>query len=121
MDFSKNLKDLREKRGLLQKQVASAINVYPSNYSKIEKGERQPTVEMLIALAELFGVSIDELVNSKGIEVTQDESVEDKDLIQQVKLIQQLEERDKQAVFRIVDTMLTNKKLKDFVHQNMAI
>ena len=35
-------------------------------------------------------------------------------------LIQQLDEDDKQTVFKIIDKMLTNKKFKDFFNKNVA-
>jgi len=35
-------------------------------------------------------------------------------------LIQQLEEEDKNIIFRMVDKMLTNKKFKDFFNKNIA-
>lgn len=37
-----------------------------------------------------------------------------------MRLIQLLEEDDKQTVFKLVDKMLTNKKLKDFFSKNIA-
>lgn len=40
MQVGKNIKKLREQKGLMQKEVAAAAGLQPSNYSKIEKGER---------------------------------------------------------------------------------
>ena len=37
-----------------------------------------------------------------------------------VQLIHQLDEEDKQALFRIIDTILTKKKFKDFFQKNVA-
>jgi len=37
-----------------------------------------------------------------------------------MKLIQQLDEEDKQTVFRIIDKMLTTKRFKDFFNNNIA-
>jgi hypothetical protein len=34
--------------------------------------------------------------------------------------MQQLEEEDKQTIFRLVEKMLTNKKFKDFFQKNAA-
>ena len=38
-----------------------------------------------------------------------------------MRLIQQLEEEDQQAIFRLVDKMLTNKKFKEFFKNNVAV
>jgi hypothetical protein len=38
-----------------------------------------------------------------------------------LQLIEQLEEEDKQALFRIIDTMLTKSKFKEFFQKNIAV
>ncbi|NIG55382.1 transcriptional regulator [Chitinophaga sp. Cy-1792] len=45
--------------------------------------------------------------------------VEDKTVAEKPRLIEQLEEEDKQALYRIIDTMLTKSKFKDFFQKNM--
>jgi len=37
-----------------------------------------------------------------------------------MQLLQQLEEEDKQTVFKIINKMLTTKKFKDFFNKNVA-
>lgn len=44
----------------------------------------------------------------------------DKSSVEQMQLIQQLDEEDKSMIFRMVDTMLTNKKFKDFFQKNIV-
>ncbi len=79
--------------------------------SKIEKGEREPSIEVLDKLAKLFSLTIDQFVHENlPIEVT----IEDKTTTEKLQLILQLDEEDKKAVFRIIDTMLTKSKFKDF-------
>jgi hypothetical protein len=46
--------------------------------------------------------------------------MEDKTVVEQMRLIQELDEEDKQTVFKIIDKMLTNKKFKDFFNKNIA-
>jgi len=106
-------------REMLQKQVASAVNVHPSNFSKIEKGEREPSIEVLDKLAKLFGVSIDQIVHLDE-NTPKEVIVEDKTTTEQIKLIQQLDDEDKKAVFRIISIMVTKNKFKDFFQKNVA-
>jgi hypothetical protein len=47
-------------------------------------------------------------------------AVDDKSEMEQLKLIQQLEEDDKQTIFRLIEKMLTNKKFKEFFQKNVA-
>ena len=52
----------RAKAELTQQQCADAIGISKARYQHYETGRREPDVEMLIALATLFHVSIDYLV-----------------------------------------------------------
>ena len=61
-----------------------------------------------------FGMTLDELVNFKG-KVPTEEKIEDKTVMEQLKLINVLDEEDKAMVFRLIDTIVTKKKFKDFV------
>lgn len=119
MNLAENIKTFREQKGLLQKEVANAVGVHPSNYSKMEKGERDVSIEVADRLAKYFGVSLDELVHMKG-DVPEEVTVVDKTVSERINLIQQLEEEDKKALFRIIDSMLTKSKFKDFFNKNVA-
>jgi transcriptional regulator with XRE-family HTH domain len=54
--FGKKIKKLREKRGLLQRQLAASLEIDTPMYSKIERGDRRAKREQVIQLAELLGV-----------------------------------------------------------------
>ncbi len=120
MDLAQNLKALREQKGLLQKEVANAVDVHPSNYSKMEKGERDVSIEVADKLAKFYGVTLDELVHMNG-KVPDEITIVDKSTNERLKLIAQLDEEDKNAIFRIIDGMLTKSKFKDFFNKNVAM
>lgn len=56
------LQQLKIKKEVLQKDIASSIGLSVRSYQRYEKGERTPTATILIALADYFDVSIDYLV-----------------------------------------------------------
>lgn len=56
--FNNNLKVLRLKCGLSQKQVADFLNVTPQSVSKWEKGEALPSIEYLPRLAQCLNCDI---------------------------------------------------------------
>lgn len=62
MSFPERLLNLKETRNLLQKDIALAIGVSVRTYQRYEKGEMQPTMPILISLADYFDISIDYLV-----------------------------------------------------------
>lgn len=119
MTLADNIKHIREEKGLMQKDVAAHINVDKSTYSKIEKGARDVTVIEMQKIAQLFNITIDQLINYDG-KMPKEVIIEDKTAVEQLRLIQQLEEEDRQTIFKLIDKMLTNKKFKDFFAKNMA-
>lgn len=58
-----NLAALRKQYGLTQEEVAEKINVSRQAIAKWEKGESVPDINNCTALARLFQVSLDDLVN----------------------------------------------------------
>jgi len=119
MSLADNIKDIREEKNLKQIEVATHIGVDKSAYSKIEKGLRALTVNELQKMAQLFNLTTDQVINYDG-KVPTEVILEDKTAVEQMRLIQQLDEDDKQTIFKLIDKMLTNKKFKDFFQKNVA-
>lgn len=63
-------------------------------------------------------MTIDQVVHFDDQPV--DITIQDKPNFEQINLINQLDEEDRTVVFKIIDTMLTKKKFKDFFQQNAA-
>jgi transcriptional regulator with XRE-family HTH domain len=60
--LAKRLKWLREKQRYAQKDIAKKIGMTQSGYQKIEYGERDPKLDVLVALCDIFEVSADFLL-----------------------------------------------------------
>lgn len=61
--LSKNIKKLRDKHNLTQEQLAQKAGITYSTLIKIESGVNgNPTLETLRKVADVFGISLDELV-----------------------------------------------------------
>ena len=63
-----NIKDIRMQKGLTQSEVASALGVSSVVYSRYENGKRQPSIDTLIQMADIFGVTVDYLLGRQDIE-----------------------------------------------------
>lgn len=61
-NFSERLKQLQKEQNLLKKDISKAVGISVMAYYRYETGERTPTLDTLIAFADLFHVSIDYLV-----------------------------------------------------------
>jgi len=113
------IRKIREEKGLTQLQIADLIHMHRSNYSKVESGERDLSIESANIISRYFGMTIDQIVNFEG-NLPKDVTIEDKNIVEQVKLIQELDQEEKNMVFKMIDTFLTKKKFKDFFHKNIA-
>ena len=61
--FSQNLQKLRAEKNISQEQLADKIGVSRQSISAWESGKSSPELEKLIALSELFEISLDELTS----------------------------------------------------------
>ena len=62
MSFSDRIIQLKNERKLLQKDIASSIGLSLRAYQYYEKGQKEPTLSVLLRLADYFDVSLDYLV-----------------------------------------------------------
>ena len=62
MSFGDRIKELRESKELLQRQLAASLEIDTPMFSKIERGERRAKREQVIKLAELLQTDINELL-----------------------------------------------------------
>lgn len=63
MQFGEKMKQLRQAKNLTQSELARQLNVERSTISSYETKNHQPSHDKLVALAEIFGVSVDFLLN----------------------------------------------------------
>ena len=66
--FSTTIRALRKKSGYTQEEVSHKLNIQRQTYCNYENACRTPPLEIIIALAELYHVSIDYLVLGVGAE-----------------------------------------------------
>ena len=62
VDFSQRLKKLRQDKHLTQAQVAARVGVTASMVSSYETDIRLPSFEVMVRLADMFGVTVDYLL-----------------------------------------------------------
>lgn len=60
--IGKRIAEQRNLHGLNQEELAVKLNISQKSISKYERGDRRPSYEVLVAMASLFGVSVDYLL-----------------------------------------------------------
>lgn len=70
------LREIREARGITQRQAAIGLNLSPTVYNRYETGIREPSNVVMLAMADYFGVTVDELLGRtpEQPEAAQDEA-----------------------------------------------
>lgn len=76
-EFAMNLIYLRGEKNLTQQELGDAVGVSPSQISRYEAGQARPRKTVLRKLADVLGVSIEQLSNPDMVKVTMDEQEED--------------------------------------------
>lgn len=64
--LSVNLKQLRQKKGWKQETIANALDISIPAYSKIENGGTDINLSRLEQIAELYSISLIELITGDG-------------------------------------------------------
>ena len=61
-EFGMRITKLRKELGKTQHETADLLHTSLDNYRGIEKGRRNPSLDLLVAMSAAFGVSLDRLV-----------------------------------------------------------
>jgi transcriptional regulator with XRE-family HTH domain len=75
MKFNEKLQALRKEKGLSQEALAELLDVSRQAISKWESGQSYPETEKMIALSEMFGVTLDSLIKDGEIEKDSENTV----------------------------------------------
>ena len=67
--FNDNLNKYRKQKGLSQEELAFRLGVSRQSVSKWESGQSTPELERIIEIADLFGISLDELIGHESNEL----------------------------------------------------
>ena len=91
-----NLKEMRVSRKLKVQEVSDYLCCLPSVYSRYENGKREPSIDILLKLSKLYGVSVDCLIGN-------DEVVDS--------AMRQADERARQDAIALLELHTGNKKI----------
>ena len=67
MEFHEKLQELRKQKNLTQEELSEILFVSRTAISKWESGRGYPSIDSLKAIAEFFGVTIDELLSNREL------------------------------------------------------
>ncbi len=111
MTLGKRIQELRKKANLSQGELAAKIDISYPQMSRYEIKGVQPPADVLKRLAGVFGVSIDYLVNG-SLEHKAESSLDDNELLQQFKEVEQMTDDDRSTVKKLIDAFVTKRKIQ---------
>jgi transcriptional regulator with XRE-family HTH domain len=113
-DFPAKLRDLRKRRGWSQGQLAQKIGADLQRVSKYERGVIWPTMELMVAIAKAFDVTVDFLIrDDKNAAVGK---IKNQALLNQLEQINDLPEDDQKTVVSFLDAFIKRRKFEELVH-----
>ena len=107
----KKLKELRKKNNLTQVQVAKYLNTTHQTYNNYEKEKFEPSIDMLIKLADLFHTSVDNLIRDNESEIKQNEHPKLSETL--IKKLENLNEYNLMKVEGYIENMLEEQSRRD--------
>ena len=117
MNIGDKIKKAREAKGLSQKEVATALKMDQSQYSKLEKDKTDPSVSTLAKVAKALGSQLSDLFSN---DLLRDVDSYDKSVMEKISLIDSLDEDEKKSLFKIIDGLSSKKKMKDSLAKALA-
>ena len=85
INIGKFIAELRKETGLTQEQLGKKIGVTNKTVSRWETGVYLPPADALLALGELFNVSVNEILSGKRLNDTEYKAVAEENLAQVIK------------------------------------
>lgn len=112
MKFNEKIKALRKSSNMNQQDLADKLHIHVTHLSKMENGHLLPSIDIVQRLMKVFAVSADNLLNDNENSVIE---LQNHELNEQLMLISQLDEDEKNALVKIINSMLTKKRMKDLL------
>jgi transcriptional regulator with XRE-family HTH domain len=83
-ESGKRIHALRKKHGMTQEELAEKIGVNASFLSRVERGTKSCSVDMLVNLSEVFSTTLDYLVLGKNAPETAEVKEEINDIVRKL-------------------------------------
>lgn len=61
-ELIQNIRKLRKSKGLTQKEISEELKINMQTYSGWERGIFNPAIDKIVALADYFGVNVNDLI-----------------------------------------------------------
>lgn len=116
--MEQSLKKVKEAKRLSQKEVAISCKMDTAQYSRIEGGKTDPSFSAVIRITKALGIALTELFQAD--ELFKEVNSKNRTLMEKISLVDMLGKDEQQAIFKMIDLAVSNKKMKDNLVQLIA-
>lgn len=113
MTLGDNIRKARKEKGWSQRILAEKIDSDTSYINRIETNKLNPSIAALTKVADALERTLDQLV--KNSEDEPEVCIRDKSLAERMRLVDSLDEDDRNALIHMIDTMLTKQRMRELV------
>lgn len=106
MSFGSRLLQARKQKGISQDELARHLGTKGPAICRYERDEIMPSIEAATLMALLLEVSLEQLVGSTDAEL-------DNATIIRIQDINKPSQKDKELVFKFLDSFISNRKIKN--------
>ncbi|MEJ2445726.1 MAG: helix-turn-helix transcriptional regulator [Exilibacterium sp.] len=110
-EFSERLRLLRSARNIKQSRLAELLGISPRSYNRWERGGNLPHLDMLIKIADILQVSLDELVGRT--KPSSDIAIHNHELHTLCQQANKLPDEDQKALIQIMDGLVKKAQLNE--------
>ena len=110
-NFSENLKKCRASKNISQEELSKKIEIHSVQFSRYERGQSVPSIEVVQKIADALEVSIDELVNGTS-DNNAEKNINDRELLSMFKKVQLLNDKQKDTVKEFLSAFLFKTDIK---------
>lgn len=111
MNFADRLKKLRMDKGLSKIELGKLSGIHHAQIGRYENKGAHPSADVLAKIANALDVSAEYLLNGTKDNLAEN-TLTDKELLSQFKVVEQMNDDDKNTVKKVVDALITKSKIK---------
>ena len=105
MELGNRILELRKQRKLSQTDLGKLIDIHKNVVGQYERGVVMPSIDVVIRIADVFGVSIDYLVGLTSAKI-------DKELLSKLEAIQSMPEKDRECIMYSINGLIQHAKTR---------
>lgn len=109
--LGRRIQELRKNNNITQQELGLKINISLPQIVRYETKDVQPPADVLNRLAEVFGVSIDYIVNGNTSEKAQ-QTLKDAEIIKEFQKIEILPEEEKKTIIKVISALVRDYQTK---------